>query len=103
MKLKEPVSLSPSAVNSISPVDYKEGVQVFLPDVSELECLPASGEITFKFCREEVSVRGGKMPARLSLLSIISVECDEDAEEAPLENAVDKLFAEASKEEEEKG
>ena len=99
MKLKEPFSLKPDYSDSPigSPVDPSVGIDVRLPDVSGLQCLPASGEITFRFTRKQLELNGSDdLAARICLEAILDIECDE--EEEPLQDVVDKLFEEVSKE-----
>ena len=77
---------------------------VRLPDVSGLECLPEEGYIEFKYKRDELRLRNGKLSAELTLLAVTEVECDEDAEPAEkTEDVVDKLFAAANKDSEDDG
>lgn len=100
----KPFSLKPSASDTLQADEPMEGVQLYLPDLTGLECLPASGEITFRFKRRSLKVEGeDELSAQLSLTEILNVKCDpdEDDEGDPVAGAIDKLFAEAAKEEEE--
>lgn len=101
MDLDEPFALSSNFPNDLaSPAPL--GVAVILPDVTELGGLPAEGEITFRFKRGELRLRGGKLSAELILSAILKVEGEkEEGEDEKSDDIVDKLFAEADKTEDE--
>lgn len=104
-KLKEPIELG-------NDEDYKtaglasapapsEGVSLYLPDIGDLGKLPACGEITFRYKRNSLTLGEEDLSAQLTLCAIVAVKeiASDDEDEAPKEDAVDKLFAEAQKSE----
>lgn len=99
--LKQPVSLAPVGLNDAPALSAcSEGVYVSLPDVSELNSLPASGYITFKYERKRLSLQNDpeqRLTAELCLCEITEVEADEEVKKT--DDVVDKLFAEAAKKE----
>ncbi len=73
----------------------REGIYITLPDVTELETLPASGEITFRYCRENLKLgKDDKLSAEICLCELVDVEPDAEAE-SKTDDVVDKLFDEA--------
>lgn len=106
-RLKEPIELENDYNSPLGGMkDAPEGILVRLPDVSELDDLPASGEITFHFCRRRVSLddkEGGEsvLSADLTLCKILAVKPDpksdlkEEDDEESSNGMLDKLFSEA--------
>lgn len=91
--LKSPISLSYSGAST--DVVGPSGLHLSLPDISELEGLPASGTITFRYTRESLRLpKDNKLSAEICLCELLAVEGDkvEDEKDA---DVVDKLFAAA--------
>lgn len=91
--MEKSISLSQELNTPVSP--YSDGIRLHLPDVTELENLPAKGKITFEYTRSRVSLEGKeKLSAELVLSSITDIEASEDDENG--DDSVDKLFNEAA-------
>jgi len=100
MKSEYPISLA-AADGPMTPVEeYPKGIRLTLPDVAELKSLPACGEITFRYVREDLHLRTvGEAPllsASLCLCDIVKVKADEKTCDEKVEDVVDKLFEEAA-------
>ena len=98
-----PISLAPEYGEMQAPIDPPKGIYLSLPDVSELDSLPACGEITFRYVRERLSLHSKeetRLSADLCLCEITKVEAGPECEEKK-DDVVDKLFAEAKKEDDE--
>lgn len=95
--LKSPIILS-SKYDHPGPVgdQTSEGLRLSLPDISELEKLPASGTITFRYTREDLHLsKEDRLSASICLCELLAVEPDAEAEEKK-DDVVDKLFDEAN-------
>jgi hypothetical protein len=100
-KLKEPISLARDYSNDGPVSPNTDGLHLSLPDISELQGLPASGTITFRYTRERLSLpKDNKLSADLCLCEILDVKGDK-VDEEKTEDTVDALFAEAQKSSEE--
>lgn len=98
-KIEAPISLSVNyhGENPRTP----DGLYLTLPDISELEGLPSSGTITFRYTRESLRLpKDNKLSAEICLCEITDVKGDKESEEKS-DDTVDKLFAEAQKAREE--
>lgn len=107
-RLKEPIELDSDqkSLGGMMSSDGTSGILVRLPDVSELDNLPASGEITFHFCRRRVSLDDRQdgdsvLSADVTLCKILAIKPDpkgdleEGDETDSTDGLIDKLFAES--------
>lgn len=94
MHLKNPIALSYD-YDTVPSSPVNAGLRVTLPDIAELQRLPASGTITFRYTRENLNLRkDDTLSAEICLCELLEVDGDKEAEEKQ-EDVVDKLFAEA--------
>lgn len=93
------ISLSSPEYNVPVPPD-RRGIVITLPDVSSLGEFPEAGEICFRFKRHDLRLdRSNKLSATIELTELCDVE-EKEEKESPKEDAVDKLFAEATQSDE---
>jgi hypothetical protein len=91
-------SISLSSPGYIATTPDPRGIIITIPDVSSLDDFPESGEICFRFKRHDLRLnRANKLSATIELTELCDVKEADEKEESPKEDAVDKLFAEASK------
>ncbi len=95
-ELENPIPLS-YGNGGLAAAQPEEGIRVTLPDVSSLKGLPKSGEITFRYCRDELRLnKNGELLADIRLCELCGIEPDEEVSEKE-DDIVDKLYEEAEK------